>query len=317
MKERRGLIIIIILFIIIAVIFGLWFLARQKQQEAGTTPSSFREFIGLGGEKGTVSPIGPGGEGSSDFTDGEGTNTDGTGNGTNGGTNGIGEEPTTGTSVFTDTPLIPTAGSVEDPNAPVFGQTGSTPTVDGTTPTTPPTIPGTTALQCSNADTNILFTADELARLRVLQDRFYLIAENLHTDADANTELANHDMFKGKVDKFVELYNYCQAHPIAGRRLPTPFWQNTAQNNSSFLLSAVSPTNPRITLGSTPTGTTSTSTVDPTTGQTTTTTTNNTPTVDTTTSITFPADNTRGQFDINDPNFGMRALEYILKLDVW
>lgn len=311
--KKRFTIVLIILLIIIGVVVGLWLLARHKQEQAGVAPSSFREFLGLGGEK-TVSPApnGSGTEGGGSFT--------GPDTGTTGGTTTTNPEPTTTSSTFTNTPYVPVSdfpGGGEFTPPLLTDNGGTTPTT--TTPPTSTTPPTTTqpSLQCSSADTNILFTADELAKLKALQDRFYLIAQNLHTDADANTELANHDVFKAKVDKFTELYNYCQNHPIAGRRIPTPFWQNTAQNNTSFLLSAISPTNPRITLGTTSNGTTSTSTTDPNTGQTTTTTTNNPSTVDTTTSITFPADNTRGQFDINDPYFGMRALEYILKLDVW
>src|SRR6202012_388376 len=83
---------------------------------------------------------------------------------------------------------------------------------------------------CSQEDTTIDFTPDEIAELNELQNRFYTIAQTLHTDADVDTQVANHDAFAVKADQVTELYNYCESKlpaitdPHLQSHVATPFW---------------------------------------------------------------------------------------------
>lgn len=90
---------------------------------------------------------------------------------------------------------------------------------------------------CSEADTNIPFTPEEVARLNALQSRFYAIGSTLRTDSDVKAELANYENFKLKLARYTELNNYCQSQ-IKNltrldnqRRVPTPFWHDLATDS--------------------------------------------------------------------------------------
>lgn len=87
---------------------------------------------------------------------------------------------------------------------------------------------------------NITFTADEIARLRELQNRFYSIAGSLQSDASVSAELANYTAFKEKSDTLLELYGYCNAKaPLIGTvayrtKVPTPFWRNAPKDGVGY-----------------------------------------------------------------------------------
>lgn len=98
-----------------------------------------------------------------------------------------------------------------------------------------------TAKYCSDADTNIDFTQEEIARLNILQGRFYTIAQSLHNDADVQTEISNYDAFQVKAAQTMELYDYCQSklplitNPDLQKRVATPFWRDETKDSQSFL----------------------------------------------------------------------------------
>ncbi len=243
---RRFISILIIVLIFVGVILlGAWFFARRTAQKEGRTPPTFKEFVSrdVGTRPGTQTP----GDLSSVFVDD--TLTTATPGNTAAGTSG------TIASTFTTTTSTPaqnnTPNNNTNPNAPGTGASGGTTTtsttviIDPTTlppATVPPIIPGP---ECSDADLNIRFTPSELARLQVLQNRFYAISQTLHTDGDVATETGNHDNFKVKVDKFTALYNSCISYSAAipatsqyAKRIPTPFWhadQNLGADAELFI----------------------------------------------------------------------------------
>ena len=94
-------------------------------------------------------------------------------------------------------------------------------------------MPSVPAPQCSDADVNIVFTSEELARLKTLERRFFTIAESIRTDEDIAREISNHDTFELKGTQILELYNICiqksdrLTNPIYKRRVRTPFWNTT------------------------------------------------------------------------------------------
>jgi len=209
--------------------------AKPASTTSGTTSSNFdNSAVGTTGAGGAN-----GGSTTGNINGGSGTN----GNGTGGGSIIGGAVGTVQTSQFTNQGINPgnvTNGTI--PTTTINGSTiagGTIPTstggsTGGTTPTGSTTGSTTTiAPVCSDEDLNITFTADELARLNVLQDRFYTIAQTLHTDADVDTEVANHDAFTVKTDQVKELYAYCESKlpyidAYEDRRLhkhmATPFW---------------------------------------------------------------------------------------------
>ncbi len=246
---RRTLKIILILFLIIAVILSIaWLLARRKAVRSGTIAPTFKTFITLGGKNASNLPTQTDTEFSSDFTDQE-------------------ESPDTpdtssigvpvgsvAVSRFTTAPLSPTddraaggsgtsggssgngggtGGSGTGGNGGTGGGgTGGGGTGGGGSPRPP---------ACSDEDLNISFTADEIARLNALQNRFYDIAGTLHTDGDIAIELANHDNFKAKAEQALELYGYCAskaplitAAPFV-TRVPTPFWRDPSKDTNGYM----------------------------------------------------------------------------------
>jgi hypothetical protein len=153
------------------------------------------------------------------FGGGSGLGTGGTGSNGNGGIGGGANSGSNGGSLV----------NVDDPiqitNPIIIGDN-----VQTVSPTPDP-------LSCTDADVNIAFTDEEIARLTALQTRFYAIAQTLHTDTDVKTELANYDNFKLKLDSITELNNYCVAQypkipaSFEKKRVPTPFWYDPTVNN--------------------------------------------------------------------------------------
>lgn len=271
MKRVLKIILILIAAFALALLI-IWLIGRNKSQKTGQNPLSFKQFLGLS-TKTTPGETVPG-ETSSTFTgDGSGNNTgnNGSGNGTNANGNGNGtgingnggfggaSDNNPQISNFTDGGLNPggnpgggTGGNGGNPGgggngSDGNGSNGGNPTGSGSsTGGNPgggdngnPIGTGTTNEPvCSQEDTNIVFTADELAQLKELQNRFYTIAQTLHTDADVDTEVANHDAFAVKADQVTEMYNYCEqklpliTDPHLQQRVATPFWHTDADSLS-------------------------------------------------------------------------------------
>lgn len=223
---RRFITILIIVLIFVGVILlGAWFFARRTAQKEGRVPPTFKEFLSR--DAGTTPTAQNPGDLSSVFVDDNLTTT----------TPGQSSSGTSGTQVAVFTTTTSTPAQNNAPAGPGSGSgsngttTTTTTTVDPTTlppASVPPTIPGP---ECSDADLNIRFTPQELARLQILQNRFYAISQSIRTDGDVATETGNHDNFKAKVDKITALYNSCIAYsqnlPTNSQyriRIPTPFW---------------------------------------------------------------------------------------------
>ncbi len=149
---------------------------------------------------------------------------------------------------FTSGPITPTDNFPNDSGNPSDGP-GTTPSGNTNGPdieddgAIDPITPGTAAVEnsCSDADTNIDFTQAEIARLNILQNRFYTIAQSLRSDSDVQTELSNYDAFQVKASQALELYNYCQSklplitNPALQKRVATPFWRDPAKDSQTFL----------------------------------------------------------------------------------
>jgi hypothetical protein len=255
-QERQGIIFTIIynrhmkrflkislgiILVVGIILLGAWYFARKTAEKAGTTKPSFRQFLSGQTTPGATPGAGDGST-SSVFVDNGLTNTN-TSTGTAGSTIG------TNTSTFTNGATTPT-GANNGGTDPTNGSTGSASGqgagsgtgggsgIGGTGSTTQPPLSttGTSALaECSDNDLNITFTVKEQARLQALQDRFYTIAQTLHTDADAATELANYTGFAVKAQKINDLLLYCKAatknitDPTYTKKVPTPFWYEPLQ----------------------------------------------------------------------------------------
>lgn len=150
---------------------------------------------------------------------------------------------------FTNGPIMPIGGNPTPGGSPTDGP-GTTPggtagvpgITEGEDPVPPPeTNTAVAEVFCSEADTNIEFTQAEIARLNILQNRFYTIAQSLRSDADVQTEISNYDAFQVKASQTLELYNYCQSklplitNPALQKRVATPFWHDTARDSQTFL----------------------------------------------------------------------------------
>jgi hypothetical protein len=262
---KRAIKIILILLAIFLLVLGvIWLIGRHTAKENGTAPLSFRQFIGLGGKEipATGAGVGTGGANSSGFNNSGTAGTNGSGSGQNGNTNGNNPANASGIgspniSQFTNggiTPsnsgfgngngngIPPNGGNINNSsgngtNGGINGGTGNNSGLNSGTNGSQGgvgsnTAGSSTALVCGDADTNITFTPQQLAQLDALQNRFYALAQTLHTDEDVATELANHDAFALKAAQVTELYNYCENKlPLvatAGAQLqkhvPTPFW---------------------------------------------------------------------------------------------
>lgn len=244
-------IILILLLAALVVLTGAWLLSRRAAVKEGQQALTFREFL-----TSTVSstPDGqsPGSLGSV-FVDPSVINSNLTPGSTTGDTDPTTGAPTTQVSQFTNnglTPSIsdPTAGgstAISDPttNEPVGAGLPSNQYSNGTTGTstggTASTVTGVSTLvanECSIEDKNIPFTQDELSRLRGLQNRFYVVATTLHTDADVAAEISNHDNITLKLAKLTTLNQYCATNqpkitdPVLKRAVPTPFWHESGRD---------------------------------------------------------------------------------------
>lgn len=253
MHARRIIkIILVLLAIFFILLIGIWLVGRNTAKKNEQTPLSFRQFLGLGTSTKPENTL-PG-AGSSTFTNpNDGTNAGGTtGSGqssTNGSGNGAGLQGALSapqTSQFTNNGISPVTlngGSNQSVDNLTAGGVGVNNNLVTNSITTPSISSGASA--CSEADTNIDFTPDEIAKLNELQNQFYAVAQTLHTDADVDTEQANHDAFALKADQDTELYNYCKnALPIIAAQnsdarlnlhVATPFWNNSATDNISML----------------------------------------------------------------------------------
>jgi hypothetical protein len=251
MSKKLKIIIIIILAISL-VLLGSWLFSRNKAIKNNSTPPTFREFLSIGSNKKASKTI-DNQTGSSDFTK-EDTPVKTV----------IGNQniPTT-TSIFTSGKINPAPFETDVPSDQIIGGGDNQNTGNGITPTSGGIIinpnPQTVAPICSESDTNITFTPQEIARLNALKTRFFAIAESLNTDADVATELANYDTFKTKTTKLTELYNYCINSPVytlanptpnvpqqygsvvtgtngaINYRVPTPFWHDINKDNQAFI----------------------------------------------------------------------------------
>jgi hypothetical protein len=245
---KRILKIIAILIVAFFIVLGIiWLIGRNKAINNGTQPLTFREFLGLATKKNPVQTVPS--TGSSDFTDTTGTGgTNGTGNGTGGAGTGFNSGNggfNVNSSTFTSgTYNASGTGSNTNGNGSNSGSNGSTTgtNTSGTNGTgADSTSPGDSSAGsqpvCSDEDTNIPFTPDQLAQLNILQSRFYALAQTLHNDADVETEVANHDSFETKADSIFEEYAYCESKlptinsdpnndPRLKLHLATPFWRS-------------------------------------------------------------------------------------------
>lgn len=249
---RRFFTIILILLILIGVIASLgWLIARKSAVKNGITAPTFRQFINFGTKKPSVGTAVTGEHGlSSEFTGTMPTDKK---------TRAKGIESPNGisSSQFTSGPLTPAQnprsssgldGSSFSGGAGIgeFAGGDKPPAEDGSAPTPPPISPTSSSdgSQCSDADTTIEFTPEEIQRLNKLQNRFYAIAGTLHNDADVQNERANYDEFKAKSDQITELYNYCQATapriqaPFLKTRITTPYWRDASRDGAGYFVTA-------------------------------------------------------------------------------
>lgn len=228
---KRALKITLALIAIAALVLGiLWLLARHQAEKAGNTPPTFREFFSLPTKSPSPVPTPPA-ELPGNFTNDGASDTTGGIGGING--------------AFTNGTIIPGGGSgvgISAGTIPGFGGVGSSGT--GTTGTGIIPIsyqPVSNTDNCSEADTHIAFTADELAELNDLSTQFYSIAQNLHSDADVASAQAAYDSFKIQDDQLTELNKYCSDHvalisdPQLKRRVATPFWNDTSMVSTYFV----------------------------------------------------------------------------------
>ncbi len=238
--------ILIFILIVILVLGGLWYV-RQKKTDQGTdtTTSGFKSFFNFGTKKTT-----PGNEAeeglSSDFTTPEESPD----------TTAPENEPGTRTSVFgTTAPFTP--GNTPATAGTIAGQQGATTgtIAQGGTATTGTTAGGGTSAGngsggtgsgntgsgpiCSSDDLEIDFTPEEIARLQVLERRFYDLAPNLRTDEDVQSEAGNYSSYKTLNNKYTEMIAYCenivpQLSTTLNKRVATPLYSDSARNQEYF-----------------------------------------------------------------------------------
>ena len=234
---RKFIKILLLVILTLAIILSIsWLISRKKAQNAGLQPKTFKEFLNWGTKTPPGTTGGNGDLGSVFVDDNINTQTPG---------QEVTNTPGTLVSQFTNSSTAPTNpgsgggnnGTVvpTDNNGSPAQSPGPDPTLVVNPVTVSPIIPGP---ECSDADLNIRFTAQELAQLQVLQNRFYAVAQSVHSDGDAATETGNWSNFKAKSDKFAELYNFCKSRTYDPTttaykviedarykiRIPTPFW---------------------------------------------------------------------------------------------
>ncbi|HWC57689.1 MAG TPA: hypothetical protein VG621_01915 [Candidatus Paceibacterota bacterium] len=229
-KRKKIISILIFLIIVAAFVFGVyWLVSRRQAAKTGTAPASFRQFLGFA----TTPTLSSEDQGllSSQFTSSPSSS------GASGTQQGGSSIPTA-TSQFTNdivtptnTPLIGVNGGENSGNSSTASSTGAT--------GAPVAAEGSSGSGCTDADVNITFTPDELAQLQALQDRFYTVAQTLHTDADVATEEANYDAFTIKQQNLDQLLSFCKAatknftDPAYTNKVPTPFWYDPSDIRQS------------------------------------------------------------------------------------
>lgn len=238
--------IILAVFIILAL---LWYLSRKSAEKNGNQPMSFRKFLGF--ESKVQPPANyPTGEYGSDFTSDQNSNSNNSSS-DNADKNQtpINANSSTNSSNFTNSFSSPTGVGNNPGNSSNNSDSGSGSSSGsdlnnngsnnsnnngGANDQNPINLPGSQELVCSEADVNITFTPEELAKLQELQNRFYAVAQGLYNDSDVAAQIANYDTFKLKQTHINELLNYCQnaapkiTNPIYQRKVPTPFWYEPA-----------------------------------------------------------------------------------------
>ncbi len=266
MTKRILTIILVLLAVAFLLLGGIWLVGRHEAQKNGTTPLTFRQFLGLGTSAKPASTAG--GTLTSTFTNPNGATGSGTAD------NGIGQTTigpngtitstvdNTQVSQFTGSSISPTDNGLIN-SATIGGGSpfnGSGTIGTGTTlPSGTPITGGTTGngstagaiaaglggTSCSTADTTITFTASEIQQLNALQAQYNAIAANLATESDAANELSNYNDEKLQEAKIAELQNFCQTNvplltdPELRRHVPTPFWHDINQDSETFTLSGI------------------------------------------------------------------------------
>lgn len=255
--KRILTIILIVLLVTGIILLGMWYFGRKSAVKKGQEAPTFRQFLS-GETTADLQPSTPGNLSSvfvdtnlTNPADESGTPTIGTqsavftGNSTILNTNNTSQNAGVGAP---SNPSSPTTGV----GAPSTTQNNSVVTVDPTTVTPVSVSPVVTGPECTDADLNIQFHADDLAKLNALQNRFYAISQVLHTDADVAVETGNHDNFAAKVAEINGLYTQCRQYTVASantntaahgtisdpvyqKRVPTPFWHDAAQDSEVFI----------------------------------------------------------------------------------
>lgn len=267
MNKKKKIIIVIVLILLVFFITMslLWYLSRRTSQNNGTPPMTFRKFLAY--KTGLQSPEDTyNGEYGSDFTNNGGydpNSSEFTPNGNPG--NEYGEDSMNGeegikteTSQFTNSSTSPdgvnsgTSDNNGNNNGGVgYGNNGTSTGAGAGSGTgdndDPIKVTGGEERVCGEADVNINFTAEEIAQLQDLQNRFYAVAKGLHTDADVATQIANYDTFKIKQKQIDEFNAFCQraapiveaANPVYAHKVPTPFWYEPSDIGSKIRINAV------------------------------------------------------------------------------
>lgn len=244
-----------IILISIAVFFlalgVIWLIGRNSALRNNKEPLTFREFLGLGTKKApantvpdengsTFTPDGTGNTTGAGTGDGDGTGTGDIGAGANGGVN-VSQFTNGGTSpIGTGIGGVGIGGNTSlGTNSPGTSGIGGEGNGSGIAIEIPDGATTGTELECSDEDLNIIFTSEELAQLNTLQNRFYTLAQTLHSDTDVETEVANRDAFTLKANNILSLYAYCEsklptiaatADPRLNIRVATPFWRSYQTN---------------------------------------------------------------------------------------
>ncbi len=255
--KRILTIILIVLLVTGIILLGMWYFGRKSAVKKGQEAPTFRQFLS-GETTADLQPTVPGNL-SSVFVDTNITNP-----ADESGTPTIDTQSAvdTGNSTILDTNNTSQntgIGAPSNPSSPTTGvgapsttQNNSVVTVDPTTVTPVSVSPVVTGPECTDADLNIQFHADDLAKLNALQNRFYAISQVLHTDADVAVETGNHDNFAAKVAEINGLYTQCRQYTVASantntaahgtisdpvyqKRVPTPFWHDAAQDSEVFI----------------------------------------------------------------------------------
>lgn len=244
---KKAIIIIVILLIVVAGFF--YVRQRNTTQNGGTQSSGFKGFFNFGNRT----------TGTTDNTKDE-TTSDFTGETpvkepTNGTPTTPSEQPN---SAFGNTPplTITNGGTISGTITPGIESIegsgfqggaslpgGGTISGGGTTGGGTGGTGGVTGPQCGVDDLEIEFTAEEIAKLKALETRFYAIAPTLRTNEDLQAESANYSSYKVLNQKYTELITYCEnVTPLLpsalNQRVATPLYSDPAQDKPYFTTGA-------------------------------------------------------------------------------